>query len=115
VVITLFYVYLKYVIGIAKIHIRLDTTNFLNELIMKVYELLTFNKELLKRIHAAGLRTDDYKYVDLYNEYVERLNAGDKVTYIVAVPATKYNISERQVYNVVHKFNREVFAEKAVQ
>lgn len=107
-VITLFYVYLKYVIGIAKIRIRLDTTNFLNELIMKVYELLTFNKELLKRIHSAGLRTDDYKYVDLYNEYKYRSNAGEKVTYIVAVLAAKYNVSERQVYKIVRKFSDEV-------
>lgn len=82
---------------------------------MKVYELLTFNRELLKRIHAAGVRTDDYKYVDLYNEYEERLTAGDKVTYIVAVLANKYNVSERQVYNIVHKFNREVFTAKRVQ
>lgn len=82
---------------------------------MKVYELLAFNKELLKRIHLAGLRTDDYKYVDLYNEYIERLNTGDKVTYIVAILATKYDVSERQVYNIVHKFGREVFTAKAVQ
>lgn len=102
-------------IGIAKIHIKPDTTNFLILQIMKVYELLTFNKELLKRIHSAGLRADDYKYVDLYNEYIDRLNMGEKVTYIVAILSAKYSVSERQVYNVVQKFGREIFTAKAVQ
>lgn len=30
---------------------------------MKVYELLSFNKELLLKIHIAGLKVDDYKYL----------------------------------------------------
>lgn len=102
-------------IGYAKIHIKPDTTNFLILQIMKVYELLTFNKELLKRIHTAGLKAEDYKYVDLYHEYVDRSNTGEKMTYIVAILATKYNISERQVYKVIRKFAGEVYTANAVQ
>lgn len=75
---------------------------------MKVYELLTFNRELLRRIHRAGIRTDDYRYADLYAEYEQRLAAGEKVTYIVACLSAKYGVSERQVYNLLGKFGREV-------
>lgn len=50
---------------------------------MKVYELLSFNKELLLKIHIAGLKVDDYKYVDLYSDYLQLKGAAEKVTYIV--------------------------------
>ncbi len=75
---------------------------------MKVYELLRFNRELLRRIHHAGIRPDDYKYADLYTEYQERLAGGEKVTYIVATLAMRYNVSERQVYNLIGKFGSEI-------
>lgn len=75
---------------------------------MKVYELLTFNRELLHRIHRAGIRSDDYRYADLYAEYQERLAAGEKVTYIVACLAAKYGVSERQIYNLLDKFGRDI-------
>ena len=75
---------------------------------MKVYELLTFNKELLRKIHHAGIRPDDYKYADLYTEYEERIASGEKVTYIVATLAAEYGVSERQVYNLLGKFGRDI-------
>jgi hypothetical protein len=76
--------------------------------IMKVYELLRLNRELLGRIHHAGIRLDDYKYADLYTEYQELLASGEKVTYIVATLAGRYGVSERQVYNLIGKFGSEV-------
>lgn len=75
---------------------------------MKVYELLTFNREILLRIHRAGIRADDYRYADLYAEYETRAAAGEKVTYIVSCLATKYGVSERQIYNLLDKFGREI-------
>jgi len=82
---------------------------------MKVYEVLELNKELLERIHSAGIRAEDYKYVELFSEYGERLSGGEKVTYIVASLATKHQISERQVYNIVKNLAREISTAKAVQ
>ncbi len=75
---------------------------------MKVYELIGFNRELLERIHAAGIRTDDYKYSDLHAEYQRLVASGEKVTYAVASLSARYGISERQVYNLLGKFNRDV-------
>lgn len=75
---------------------------------MKVYELLTFNRELLNGIRRAGIRPDDYKYTDLYMEYQERVGSGEKVTYIVATLAAQYGISERQVYNIIARFGKDI-------
>lgn len=75
---------------------------------MKVYELLTLNRELLSRIHTAGIKPDDYRYADLYSQYEERLASGEKVTYIVACLAAEYGVSERQIYNLLGKFSREI-------
>lgn len=82
---------------------------------MKVHELLTFNRELLSRIHRAGIRADDYRYADLYAEYQRRAAAGEKVTYIVACLAARYGVSERQIYNLLDKFGREIVTANPVQ
>ena len=72
---------------------------------MKIIEILNFNKELLNRVHDAGIRLDDYRYIDLYNEYQTMRKQGEKVTYIVAILSDKYGISERKVYNLVKRLN----------
>lgn len=75
---------------------------------MKIYELLDFNKELLKRLCFAGIKPEDYKYADLFADY-ERLNReGEKKTYIVATLADKYGISERKVYSVISHLSQEL-------
>lgn len=75
---------------------------------MKLYELLDFNKELLKRLCSAGIKPEDYKYADLFADY-ERLNReGEKKTYIVAMLADKYGISERKVYSVINHLSQEL-------
>lgn len=75
---------------------------------MKLYELLDFNKELLKRLCSAGIKLEDYKYADLFADY-ERLNRkGEKKTYIVATLADEYGISERKVYSVINRLSQEL-------
>ena len=75
---------------------------------MKAIELLSFNKELLEKIHATGIKPCDCCYVELYNEYQTLKNAGDKVTYIVNYLSEKYGVSERKIYNIVAAMGREV-------
>ena len=74
---------------------------------MKVIEILNFNKELLNRIHNAGIRLDDCQYINLYNEYEQMLRDGEKVTYIVSVLSEKYSVSERKVYGVIKHFKKD--------
>lgn len=74
---------------------------------MKVYEVLSFNKELLAKISAMGVRCEDCKYIDLYYEYLFLRAGGNKVTYIVATLSEKYRISERQVYVVIDRLGSD--------
>lgn len=74
---------------------------------MKVIEILNFNRELLMRLLESGIRLDDVRYVNLYTDYFHLLRAGGKVTYIVAVLAERYGISERKVYGLIKRFQSD--------
>lgn len=74
---------------------------------MKVIEILNFNRELLKKLQDAGIRLEDCRYVDLYSDYVKLLDQGEKVSYIVAILADKYSISERKVYLLIKRFQSD--------
>lgn len=56
---------------------------------MKVFEILNFNREPLKRLQQAGIRIEDVEYIDLYNDYRVMLGGGEKVSYIVATLADR--------------------------
>ena len=56
---------------------------------MKVIEILNFNRELLKRLQASGIRLEDARYIDLYSDYTRMLDQGEKVSYVVAVLSEK--------------------------
>lgn len=45
---------------------------------MKVFEILNFNREPLKRLQQAGIRIEDVEYIDLYNDYRVMLGGGEK-------------------------------------
>ena len=74
---------------------------------MKVIEILNFNRELLKRLQAAGIRLEDARYIDLYADYTRLLDQGEKVSYAVAVLSEKYSVSERKVYALVKRFQSD--------
>jgi hypothetical protein len=74
---------------------------------MKIIDIVSFNRELLGKIKDAGIRIEDYMYIDLYNEFQLMQNNGDKITYIVAVLADKYNISERKIYYLIKHLNSD--------
>lgn len=74
---------------------------------MTIYEILSFNKELLQRLTESGIRTDDYQYVDLFHDYTKMIQEGNKTTYAVAILSEKYAISERKVYNVLRRLQTD--------
>ncbi|KAA6339862.1 hypothetical protein EZS27_012227 [termite gut metagenome] len=74
---------------------------------MKIFEILSFNRELLHRLFLTGTKAGDYIYVDLYKDYLKMQNAGEKMTYIVAMLSDKYAVSERQVYCVIDRLGRD--------
>lgn len=74
---------------------------------MKVFELINFNRELLKKLQKAGTRLDDAQYIDLYSDYVDMYKRGEKVSYIVAALSEKYAVSERKVYSLLKRFQSD--------
>lgn len=74
---------------------------------MTVYELLSFHRELLHRFSDVGIKPDDYRFVELYKEYIEMKRTGEKTTYIVAVLAERHGICERKVYHIIRKLESE--------
>lgn len=74
---------------------------------MKIYELINFNRELLKKLADAGVRLDDAQYIDAYADYLEMYKNGEKVSYIVAVLSERYSISERKVYSLLKRFQSD--------
>ena len=71
---------------------------------MTVIDVLKFNNELLKKLQDAGIRLDDTHYIDLYDDYSKMLAMGDKVSYIVATLAQRYDVCERKVYQLIKHF-----------
>lgn len=74
---------------------------------MKVFELINFNRELLKKLQDAGIRLDDARYIDLYSDNVDMYQQGEKVSYIVATLSEKYAVSERKVYGLLKRFQSD--------
>ena len=72
-----------------------------------VFDVLSFNKELIRRLDLLGLKLGDYKYINLYSEYEDMYKAGEKMTYIVSFLSVKYGISERKVYMIVKLFKSD--------
>lgn len=74
---------------------------------MKIIYVLKFNRELIKRLRIVGIRLEDEQFVDLYTDYTVMRQGGEKVSYIVAVLADRYVISERTVYSLIKRFSSE--------
>lgn len=74
---------------------------------MKVIEILKLNRELLKICRNIGIRVDDVQYIELYNDYNRLLDDGEKVSYIVAVLAERYAVSERKVYTLIKRLQSD--------
>lgn len=74
---------------------------------MKIIDVLKFNRELIKRLRIVGIRLEGEQFVDLYTDYTVMRQGGEKVSYIVAVLADRYVISERTVYSLIKRFSSE--------
>lgn len=74
---------------------------------MKVFEILNFNRELLGKLQTAGIRLEDIQYIDLYIEYKNLLEQGEKVSYIVTALSEKFPVSERKIYTLVKRFQSD--------
>ena len=73
---------------------------------MTLFEALKFNREPLEMLIRLGIKQDDIRYIDLYSEFEEMKNRGEKTTYAVLYLANKYSVCERKVYDVIRRFGK---------
>lgn len=70
---------------------------------MKVYEVINFNRELLEKLGAAGIRLQDARYAGLYEDYDRMVRQGEKASYAVAVLAERYKVCERKAWDLIKR------------
>lgn len=58
-------------------------------------------------MRKVGIRMEDVQYIELYNDYNRLLDEGEKVSYIVAVLAERYNVCERKVYTLIKRLQSD--------
>lgn len=75
---------------------------------MKTIDILKICETALKICQETGIRLKDVNYIRLYDDF-EKMKMGGrlKVSYIVAVLAEKYGLSERNVYYIKNRLDRD--------
>lgn len=81
---------------------------------MKTIDLLKLFREPYYLFVANGIQLDDIRFIDMYDDYVKMHADGKKVTYIVSLLAGKYNISERSVYKILSRLEKDCMQPAAV-
>jgi len=75
---------------------------------MKAHNLIRKNSGLLKHLRSAGVSMSDVDKIDLYDEYERLLKEGHKKLYITSYLSDEYSLTERQIYNIINRMERDV-------
>lgn len=75
---------------------------------MRVADLVKISLPTMEMLSKHDIKMSDCKYVNLYADYEELVGNGSKISYVVAVLAEKYNMSETSVYRLLRKFKRTI-------
>ena len=71
-------------------------------------DLIEFNKELFQKLKKAGIRLDDYRYCELYRDYLELSQKERNRKVVFLTLSERYGITDRQVYNIVNRMQTPV-------
>jgi hypothetical protein len=74
---------------------------------MKVWEIVICGKEMLDILQKSCMSMDDCRYIGLYEEYKKLIVEGAKKSRVAVYLAKKYCISERRVYYLLKKFDKD--------
>jgi Mor family transcriptional regulator len=75
---------------------------------MKIHEAIRIYKPIIDNLGNYGIKVDDVRHIDLYDEFIRLKNEGHKITYIASHLSSEYNVSERTVYAIVKKMEEEI-------
>ena len=74
---------------------------------MKVWEIVKLGGNLLELLQKSCMSMDDCRYIGLYEEYKKLIVEGAKKSRAAVYLAKKYCISERRVYYLLKKFDKD--------
>ena len=75
---------------------------------MKRIDLIEFNKELLQKLNKAGISLEDYRYCDLYKDYLKLSETMGTRKEVILTLAQRHHITDRQVYNILKRLEESV-------
>lgn len=70
---------------------------------MQAIDLVRFCREMLKRLSECDIKTSDYMFVDMCDDYRLMAENGHKKEYIIAVLREKYGMSESTLRRVLKR------------
>lgn len=71
-------------------------------------DVVRFSKELMQKLQQYDVKLDDWKYMDMLDDYREMVAKGVKRSAVAIILAERYKMSERQVYNVLRRMKEPV-------
>lgn len=74
---------------------------------MTVYEALKLCGGVIEKLEKSGVKPSDHKYIAMFEDFQRAKDRGEKISYVVACLAQQYNMSERNVYEVVKRLGTD--------
>lgn len=71
---------------------------------MKVYEALAIAQPLILRLQKAGLKSKDFQYLQLFQDYEVLLKENYKKSYIQYRLCERYNVGRTKYYAIMKIF-----------
>lgn len=75
---------------------------------MTIYELITDNLPILRRLHKNGVSSTYIQYLPIYEDYKRLINEGNKVRWVAQVVAEKYGYKERMIRLIIKMMDEQV-------
>ena len=69
---------------------------------------MKFCRLVMKSLSECGIRMDDYRFVEMCEEYRRMVDSGQKKEYVIAVLTERYGISESSLRRVMRRLWRSV-------
>lgn len=75
---------------------------------MTEYELLKCAESVCRVMSRNGIRPDDVKYIEVYEEWRRLRKEGHKIRYISCYLSEQYGIGEATIFRIAKRFGKEV-------
>lgn len=74
---------------------------------MKVVELLQIGREMLKLMSENDVKRDDYRFVKMYQEYLNMRKSGVKYRMVIQMLAEEYHTSSASIERAIRRLGKE--------